>query len=138
MIRNYWLWFWIVLPAFAFTPAEKADTEFFTDLSSPEKSFDSFVSALKSGNAANLAEVATESGIESLQALSSHSDYKGQKEMLGQELEKTQVSYIDITDEIVLASAESGKKMHKMEFVETENGWKLYHWQIGSPEGVNH
>ncbi|HHG83267.1 MAG TPA: hypothetical protein ENJ82_00835 [Bacteroidetes bacterium] len=111
-------------------------TTFSPDLSTPQNSFQSFVEVLKSGNSGQLHDVATPTGISSLTALSSDSDYKEGMPVLANELEASNVEWSQITDDIYFVKAKINNKVHKMEFTLEEPGWMLYHWQLGG--GVSH
>ena len=101
------------------------------DLSTPQKSFAAFVDILKSGDAAALEKVATQTGQVSLDALSESADGNEGLTELGKELEASKPKWEEITEDIYFVSASVGQKVHKMEFTKEEPGWMLYHWQIG-------
>lgn len=115
------------LAFFGFSPVSKSPL----DLSTPQKSFDSFVEVLSQGNLEDLPNVATATGQVSLVALNEMTDYKEGIKTLGEELGNTKPEWSEITEDIYFASAKVGDKLHKMEFTKEAPGWMLYHWQIG-------
>lgn len=109
---------------------------FSPDLSTPEKSFEAFVHALKiEGNKA-LATVATRTGLSSLMALAENGEYQSGKVDLAKDLSAADIQWDKITDDIYMVAARISGKIHKLEFTLEEPGWMLYHWQLGG--GVEH
>ncbi len=101
------------------------------DLSTPQKSYSSFVEILQSGNVSALAKVATPTGQASLVALYQLEEYKAGMTVMGQDLAASEPTWSEITEDIYFASCKIGQKIHKMEFTKEEPGWMLYHWQVG-------
>ena len=94
------------------------------DISTPEKSFETFVRVLQSGESDLLAQVVTPTGLHSLE---SHPQTKD----LGVELADADQEWLELTEDIYFLTAQSGPNKHKLEFTREEPGWMLYHWQVG-------
>lgn len=118
----------LALPLLAFK-SPTGVSEF--DLSTPEKSFESFVSILQSESMEALESVVTPTGMSSLVQVSSHDDYQDGMADLGKELAVSQLNWSPITDDIYFLVASIEGKKHKIEFTKEEPGWMVYHWQLG-------
>lgn len=101
------------------------------DLSTPQKAFGVLVETLKTGETESLAQIATETGVESLLEVQDHPDFEGNISSLGNELEAADLSWDAITDDIYVVKAIENSHVHKMEFTRETPGWMLYHWQLG-------
>ena len=118
----------LALPLLAFKAPAGAG-EF--DLSTPEKSFHSFVDVLQSESMEALESLVTPTGMSSLVTVSGHADYEEGMSDLGKELAGSDLEWAEITDDIYFLVATTNGKKHKLEFTLEEPGWMLYHWQLG-------
>lgn len=116
----------LIFPLLAFKSPEG---EF--DISTPEKSFKSFVNVLQSESMESLEALVTPTGMSSLVTVSSHEDYEDGMADLGKELAGSVLEWAEITDDIYFLVASVNGKKHKLEFTLEEPGWMLYHWQLG-------
>lgn len=127
VFRRFW-WLCLAAPLLAFGPASRPAV----DLSSPELAFGSLVLLLQEGDVQILEQVATPTGVESLQEASPLA-------RLGLELSEADLEWSEITEDIYFLRAQYlGEKTHKLEFTREEPGWMLYHWQAGGGVDLNH
>jgi|GEM_PF-3828126 len=117
-----------MLPLLAFSPATRNHSP---DISTPEKSFDSFVEVLQSGSTDLLKHVVTPTGIKSLVTVVDHEQYKEGISDLGEELAASELNWSEITEDIYFLRATFDARVHKLEFTKEAPGWMLYHWQLG-------
>jgi len=101
-----------------------------TDLSTPHKAFETLVEVLESGEHSRLKEIVTPTGLHSLESQQVLEDSE-KASVLVQEWEDSEQDWMEITEDIYFLKAQSGDKIHKLEFTREEPGWMLYHWQLG-------
>ena len=118
----------LILPLFAFKAGDVVSRP---DISTPEKSFQSFVSIIQTGETESLEYILTPTGFSSLASLSNNNDYRDGVKDLGKELADSNLDWAEITEDIYFLKAEFNSKTHKLEFTKEASGWMLYHWQLG-------
>lgn len=105
------------------------------NLETPEKSWESLLSALKTGSEEEVKKVTTENGFKSLiQRISPYSEtdpFGPSFKSWGEGWLNWKVRWLEKSEDKAKANAGPEIKEHVFEFIRTENGWKMYNWQPG-------